>query len=257
MSKSIISNFKKNNFKKKTGGKIEKFQFGGIQRYIDAPKVKVVENSSPNLKGSRFSDNSASGKMNKAILVVNAASMIPGVVGAAGGLASTALEGYRDFSDGVDASDFGNLALNLGLSAASFFGTGAAARMLLKSGKAAKDAAIVASKYKDVEKLASIASKVEGGDKYIDAINTLKKAGVTNLSKATELAGDEKKAFDLVNSLASTLTKSNTLKPIANSIVKGVSAKPLQALVKTSNKLAIPLGIASTVQGLSTLSTDT
>lgn len=129
--------------------------------------------------------------LDKAILASNLAMLAPGAVGVGAGLLSTALEAYKGATDekGWEWKDTGNLALNLGLTAASFVGLGGL-KGISEGAKLAKEVATGAEVAGETAKV----SKIFGETKNIT--NLAKEASLTN--KASEL----NKSFDVVSAFA-------------------------------------------------------
>lgn len=219
----------------KNGGSIQKMLYGGASRVKKVEQIPVKEDTkSLPMKGHRLSDfNSTNALLEKADMAANALALAPGGFGVLGGLASTGIEAYQDYKDdnNFGLKDFGNLALNLGLTGASFVGLGSL-RNVAKGSK-------IAGKFKKVDNLIKVAEDVKGGDKYLDALKTLKQSGV----KTIDLASEEEHAVK-AKEFAEILSKNQF---IHSPSFKNVLSKTSNKIVNVANKTGLYVAGANVV----------
>lgn len=139
--------------------------------------------------------------LDKTILAANLGMLAPGAAGVAAGLVGTGLEAYRDATDenGWTWGDTGNLALNLGLTAASFVGMGFL-KGVTKGTKAAVEATKALDMAGDTSKvLKGVAESAKGTGNVTQVSNAIKginefAAGksIKNLGELATLAKEDK-----------------------------------------------------------------
>lgn len=186
---------KQQNIVLKTGGIIKAQSGIKFNAYLDKyakSSAIPVENTQISKPKSRDISSLVRGSSNldKAILATNAGMLAPGWVGIGSGLAATGLEAYKGAtdSDGWTWGDTGNLALNLGLSAAAFLGFGGLKGLTkgAKLGKEALEAGKIA-KEAEVGKEALSLGKAEkfAGKEVKNSMNELKVFAEQNKIPAT------------------------------------------------------------------------
>lgn len=219
---------KRENIKLKLGGVIKAQQGGGLEKYAK-PTMKVPSESgltTPTKSRDISGLVRGSSDLDKAILASNVAMLAPGWIGVGAGLVSTGLEAYKGATDtdGWTWGDSGQLALNLGLTAASFVGMG----FLKGAAKGAQigiETAKALDKAGDFEKVlkgvSSSTKGIKGSDAVKTAITGIKDFAKLNpaakslkeLALAAETAKDTKTLADLatITTFAENLAKSKTL----------------------------------------------
>ena len=217
---------------------MKKHGLGQYQGQPGMPSTAAPKNISNLVRGAS--------KMDQAIIATNVASLAPGVVGAVGAGATTLLEAYKGATDedGWTWGDTGNLALNLGLTAASFVGLGGL-RGVVKGSKLASETlkgvklmdeagkAIHLSKdVKNISKLANIAKDTNRAKELGQSFDIIGKFAKENgqltrlsdIAKVAHEAGDAKTLHEVgkVASFAETIAKNNKLinLPKAEGILK-------------------------------------
>ena len=226
---------------------------------------QTTESAEPQLSGNTYKANvdgtgtvKESGVLDWISLGGSLASFVP-VFGGFGGLVSTGAEAVRDLQDGWDGKAWGNLAANLGFTALSFAGLGAAkagqafktGRAIVKSGKTAKalkglnqtgkasKQLKLLGKSEQATKLSSLVSNVNEGKStlgvkniasYVDKLEDTTK-GVNEVAKAFKLGSVKNKA-ELVEKLskqASIIEGLNKPITLSQSIGHGIKTAPVRA----------------------------
>lgn len=224
----------------KLGGIIKRQQGGGLEKYAK-PTIKdpnAVMSTTPTKSRDISGLVRGTSDLDKTILATNAAMLAPGWWGVGAGLIGTALEGYRDATDeeGFTLKDAGNMGLNLGLTAASFFGMG-----FLKGAKTGAKAGLEAAKLldagADIGKVAtgvkSMTKGVKGGQEILNATNRITDFAKLNptaktigeLSKIAEIKKNTKIIEDLgkVATFSEKVAKSKTLLTLPTLGITGIA----------------------------------
>lgn len=172
--------------------------------------------------------------LDKAIMVANVGSLAPGFIGMGSALGATGLELARDLSD-KDKSGWetaGNLALNLGLAGAAFFGAGFL-RGVKSGSKIAKSVIKATDTVSDIKKVVSTADKATDVAKITKGVATglddITKS-LTKIEKFEKKFGSGKMSLNQVADMATNIVNTSKSK-----VAKTAAKKVLEDIGKVSS----------------------
>ena len=235
----------------KSGGKIKKLQSGGKNESWDEYLKKYNISSQEEINKNKETKstvnpthNRAFGsgpvaikneKIDKAIMAANVGSLAPGIIGAGSALTATGLELVRDLGDPEKSGweTTGNLALNLGLAGAAFFGAG-----FLRGAKSG--AKIASTLIKTTDKVSDIQKTIKGIDVSTD-ITKLTKGAVSGISDIEKSLKNIEKFEKLTKSATPLSLQQIAKQATINLNTKGAS----KSLINSSKKVLEDVGKVS------------